>query len=470
MNQLIEQPWFWPAVIVVVVLPVVLVALTEVHQYLVRRRSSYARPILLLRNYVIPACALFLLVDEVERANVESTWSRVIATVFGFLVMLFVLSGVNAVVFGKARTGSWRERLPTIFIDLGRLVLIVIGIAVLFSWVWGANIGGLFAALGVTSIVIGLAVQNAVGPVIAGLLLLFEQPFRIGDWLDTAAAKGRVVEVNWRSAHIDTGNGIKVVPNAMLATGAFTNLSRTVGDVYYAIATLTFSADDPPGAVKRVLTAVADALPAKRPDAATKVAALGEAAYKVSVPVASPADEGATRNLLIHRAWYAASRAGLHLDGADPAPHDVDSIAEALGAITGMLHLDDEALATMSTNGQRLLYAEGEVIQDIGGVPDAVGFIADGSVTMVVRIDDGSQISIGELEAGDYIGTTALTRQRVLAGVVALTDTTIISVPRDAMTSIVKANPRLARSLGDAIEFRRNAASAALAEASRALP
>jgi small-conductance mechanosensitive channel len=64
---------------------------------------------------------------------------------------------------------------------------IIIGIGLLLSWVWGADIGGLVTAVGVNSIVIGLAVQTAVGPVIAGLLLLFAQPFRIGDWLDTTS-------------------------------------------------------------------------------------------------------------------------------------------------------------------------------------------------------------------------------------------------------------------------------------------
>ena len=53
---------------------------------------------------------------------------------------------------------------------------IIIGIGLLLSWLWGADIGGLVTAVGVTSIVIGLAVQTAVGPVIAGLLLLFAQP------------------------------------------------------------------------------------------------------------------------------------------------------------------------------------------------------------------------------------------------------------------------------------------------------
>ena len=49
--------------------------------------------------------------------------------------MLVLLSGANAALFGGARSGSWRERLPGIFIDLGRLILIIIGIGILLSWV-----------------------------------------------------------------------------------------------------------------------------------------------------------------------------------------------------------------------------------------------------------------------------------------------------------------------------------------------
>jgi CRP-like cAMP-binding protein len=70
-------------------------------------------------------------------------------------------------------------------------------------------------------------------------------------------------------------------------------------------------------------------------------------------------------------------------------------------------------------------------------------------------------------ESADYIGTTALIPQRMLTGDVALTDTTIVSVPRDAMNIVVQQDPRLARQIGEAIEIRRKAASEALAEAAQ---
>ncbi len=466
MSSITGQPWFVPTLIIVVLLPLALLLLTELHAFLTRRESGFAKPVFLLRSYVLPACALYLLVSQIESADLDPTWSKVAATGFGFLLMLFLLSGANAVLFGRAAAGTWRERLPGIFVDLGRLVLIAIGLGLLFSWVWGANIGGLFAAVGVTSIVIGLAVQTAVGPVIAGLLLLFEQPFRIGDWLDTTPAKGRVVEVNWRAVHIDTGNGIQVVPNAMLATGSFTNLSRAQGAAYQATATLAFGAEDPAGEVVAAMTFVANALPAKLADVPAKVVALGGASYKVSVPISSPADESSTKALLLHRAWYAAQRAGLHLDAAKPKAKAANAYVEQhLHSIAASLGLDRGAVATMTGRARRLLYAKGEVIQPVKSVPESVGFITAGSVGMVVYAEDGRELPVGRLGVGDYIGTTALTRQRMLTGMVALADTTIVAVHRDAMNIVVQQDPRFARQIGDVIEMRRTAAIEALAAA-----
>ncbi|CAN1537059.1 MscS Small-conductance mechanosensitive channel [Mycobacteriaceae bacterium] len=468
MSALIDQPWFWPAIVVIVGLPIALMVLHELHSTLARRNSAYAKPVGLLRNWILPAGALYLLFRQLEAADADPTWSKVAASLFGFLVMLLLLSGVNAALFGEARGGSWRQRLPGIFVDLGRLVLIVLGIGVLLSWVWGANIGGLVTAVGVTSIVIGLAVQSAVGPVISGLLLLFEQPFRIGDWLDTEFGKGRVAEVNWRAVHIDTDNGLRVIPNAALADGAFVNLSRTTAPYFKAMATLSFAADDPPGEVRETLLGVAKALPARLAGIAPSVTALGAGGYRVSVPIASPADEFATAATLQHRAWYAAQRAGLHLDNVKSG-HRVkrDFMAEHLGPAVASLGVDENELATMLSGAGLLPYAGGELIQAVDTIPTSVGFIIDGTAEMFVTADDGRRISLGELGAGDHFGGTALTRQRMIIGMVAITDMVVIGVSREAMNIVAQQDNRLARQIGDVIEMRRRSARDALAEAAQ---
>lgn len=476
MSAITSQPWFWPALAVVVGLPLALLILNEVQGVLNRRGSAYAKPVGLLRNWLLPAAAVYLLIDQLNHAGQESgnhaTWAKIAATVVGFVIMLVLLSGANAALFGAATAGSWRSRLPGIFIDLGRLILIIIGIGLLLSWVWGANIGGLITAVGVTSIVIGLAVQNAVGPVISGLLLLFEQPFRIGDYLDTKFGKGRVAEVNWRAVHIDTENGIQIIPNAALAGDAFVNLSRTTAPFFKAKATFSFGAGDPPGVIKSTLLAVANSAPAKFADAKASVTPLGAHAahpgmvsYRVMVPVASPAEADGTVALLQQRVWYAAQRSGLHLDNVKTGTRRKAAyLAEHVGSIAAALGLGPEAAAAMLADAKVLPYAEGEVIQHVNSIPEAMGFITEGAVGMFAATPGGGRLALGELGVGDYIGGTSLTRQRMITGVVALTDTTIVSVSRHAMNAIVEKDHRLARQIGDAIEMRRRAAREALAE------
>lgn len=472
MNALTGQPWFWPVVAVVAGLPLALLILSEFHVLLSRRGSAYAKPVALFRNWLLPAGAAYLLIDQLSRTTAQAgqhaTLAKIAATVVGFLVMLLLLSGANAALFGEARAGSWRQRLPGIFIDLGRLVLIIIGIAMLLSWVWGANIGGLITAVGVTSIVIGLAVQNAVGPVISGLLLLFEQPFRLGDWLETKFGRGRVVEVNWRAVHLDTDNGLQVVPNAALAGDAFVNLSRTVAPYFKAKSTLTFAIDDPPGEVKAALLGVAEVLPARLRDVPVQVTAVGDGTYRVVVPVAAPADEADTTALMVDRAWYAARRAGLHMNNTKSGPEtNLDYAATRLGSVVAAMGLDQDALATMLAGARVLPYAAGEIIQQVNSIPTSVGFITEGTVGMFVYAEDGRQLSLGELREGDYLGATSLTRQRMITGAVAISDTTIVSVSRDAMNIVVQQDHRLARQIGETIDLRRRAAREALVEAAQ---
>ena len=208
MFDFVSQPWFVPAIIVVVGLPIVMIVLTELYGALVRSGAHGTRFVLLLRNFVATTGALLLLLAQTADVGSPTVnWVRIVATIFGFLVILALLGGLNLVLFETAKTGSWRSRVPSIFIEVVRVILIVACLGVLFSVVWHADVGGLFAALGVGSIVIGLALQNAVGGVVSGLLLLSEAPFEIDEWIVVDGVRGQVVEVNWRSVHLMTVTG-----------------------------------------------------------------------------------------------------------------------------------------------------------------------------------------------------------------------------------------------------------------------
>jgi small-conductance mechanosensitive channel len=258
--NLFSSAWFYWAVGVAVGLPPAIILLTELQNALTRRGSRLARQLSLLRNYLLPLAALLLLLVKATEVPADDTWVKILMTVFGFLVLVLLMSGLNATVFASAPPGSWRQRLPAIFLEVARFVLIATGLALILSYVWDVRIGGVFTALGVGSVVVGLMLQNSVGQVVSGLFMLLEQPFQIDDWLEMPKLRGRIVEVNWRAVHIQTDSGLQITPNSELATTPFTNLSRPPGAHLLAITT-TFSIADPPDKVCALLLRVASALP-----------------------------------------------------------------------------------------------------------------------------------------------------------------------------------------------------------------
>ncbi|MDD4868667.1 MAG: mechanosensitive ion channel, partial [Mycobacterium sp.] len=292
--NLFHESWFYWAVGVAAGLPVGLIILTELHRSLLRTNSHLARQVGLLRNYLLPLSALLLLLVKASQVPAGAAMVRILMTAFGFLVLVLLLSGLNAAVFQGAPEDSWRKRLPTIFLDVARFALIGVGLSMILSYVWGVRVGGLFTALGVTSVVIGLMLQNSVGQIASGLFMLFEQPFRLDDWLDMPTAQGRVVEVNWRAVHIDTGSGLRIIPNSMLAGTSFTNLSRPPG-MHNCVITTKFAVADSPDQVCALLTRLAGALPHLRSGVMPPTVALGGPEYRTTVGLTSPADAGTAR-------------------------------------------------------------------------------------------------------------------------------------------------------------------------------
>lgn len=463
MADILQDSWAWWVIALAVGVPVVLVVLTEIVGALSRRGNPIAGPLRLLRNWVVPAGALFALLAFAIQSPADRVWVRVVATVFGFLVILLVLSSFNVALFANASPGSWRERIPTIFVEIARLALVVVGLALLFSWVWEADVGGLLTALGVGSIVIGLALQNAVGGVISGLLLLFEQPFKIGDWLDTGGVKGRVVEVNWRAVHIQTGSGIQIVPNSTLSGASFTNLSEPAGP-HSAAASVTFSTDDPPHEVMALLLEIADALPMRIEGERASVDYAGSGAYGVSIPVAGPADAGRALSMYLSWLWYAARRRGFALDGdsTDPLtePH---RLVEALAVIAPTLHLREEDTEQLLSSARLERYGIGEVVLPAGVIPDEVRVVVSGRATLALEVDD-AHIEFAVAEKGDIVGHTALTRERTQAVTVAGDILTLVVLPLETVDALIRTRPRLATEIGQSLELKRKQAVDRLAE------
>ena len=464
-----SAPWFWWAVGIAIGLPVLLVILTEWQQSLRRRSSPLLRPVGVLRNFLVPLSALLLAMVGATQIPATATPVRIVGTLVAVVVLVLMLSGLKASLFQSASEGTWRGRIPSIFVDVVRFGLIAIGVALIFAYIWGANIGGLFTALGIGSIVIGLTLQNSVGQIISGLLMLFEQPFKIGETIETSIAKGRVVEVNWRAVHLKTGTGLQIIPNSVLAGQTFKNLSRPK-DAKATRVTSVFAVEDHPDVVCAMLIRCASQLPECHPDLTPTAIPLGNMQYRTRIPLQATADDDAAEATFLRWIWYASRRQGLHLDEAEDGFSDPELVAEALRTrVAPILRLSADQQQAMAPHSTIECFAAGELIQATGVVPEAVSFILSGTVEVVAVTDDGSRAGVTTLEEGSYLGQSTLIRHPVTGSSFAVDEVTVIRVEREAIERVVQRSPVLMQEFGRAIDERRVAVLRAMSDSDTAI-
>jgi small-conductance mechanosensitive channel len=132
----------------------------------------------------------------------------------------------------------------------------------------GLNLNSLAILGGTLGIGVGFGLQSIVANWVAGLVLLIEQPFRIGDRIDVGNTSGVVVRVGGRGTWVRTyDNEVIIVPNSEFTTHRVTNWTANDPKVRLRIELDVDCASDL-NKVKRVLEDVARKLPGVLPDPA----------------------------------------------------------------------------------------------------------------------------------------------------------------------------------------------------------
>ncbi|MBU3161575.1 mechanosensitive ion channel family protein [Clostridium frigoris] len=107
-----------------------------------------------------------------------------------------------------------------------RLILIALAITIIAEK-WGYNIQGFVAGLGLGGLAFALAAKDAAANIIAGMSIILDKPFTIGDWVSSDTLEGSIENISFRTTKIRTiDEALIIVPNSMLTNQAVTNFSR----------------------------------------------------------------------------------------------------------------------------------------------------------------------------------------------------------------------------------------------------
>jgi len=123
-----------------------------------------------------------------------------------------------------------RERDPELIVLLEMLTrwgILALGIVLALEQLAPGRFSSLIAGLGIAGFTIGFALQDVTKNFVAGILLLIQRPFEIGDAIEVAGYGGTVLDISLRSTDLRTWDGRHVlIPNGDIFVSPIVNFSR----------------------------------------------------------------------------------------------------------------------------------------------------------------------------------------------------------------------------------------------------
>lgn len=375
---------------------------------------------------------------------------------------------------------------PRLLVDLFNFaVLVVVALAVL-NIVFGVQLGAFLITSTVVSAVIGLALQDMLGNVVAGLALQIERPFSVGDWVLVSDQEGQVMQMNWRTLTVRTRNNHNViVPNSNIAKQEIVNYSRPT-PLQLIHATVSMAYRHPPGVVKESIArtvAEADGV-LREPPPEILVKEFGDYAihYDVRFWIADYAHLPQITDAVMSRIWYGLRRDDLTIPFPvrDVIVHTLPEDYEArlqeklrrevfaeLRSLTVFKPLNDLQIEQLAQSATIHRYAAGEALVRQGEGGQSLYTIKSGRVRVDVRSENGATTTVAIRNKDDFFGEMSLlTGEPRSASVIAQTETEVVVVHKADFAAVLESDATIVEALSLALEERMKTLSAQSAGAS----
>ncbi len=172
------------------------------------------------------------------------------------LVIGFWLAGFTGKLIVRILERRNVDRSMFRFIRRSVVIFLRIIVAVIALEQIGFNVNSFITALGAAGITAGLGLQNSIAQLAGGIQILFNKPFKSGDYIELGNVQGKVREIRFMFTTLVTNdNKIVVIPNQNITTSNLVNY--TARDQIRLDLTYTISYDDDIEKAKKVLGKVA---------------------------------------------------------------------------------------------------------------------------------------------------------------------------------------------------------------------
>lgn len=362
-----------------------------------------------------------------------------------------------------AHLGLWRPP-PQLLMQLLTLGSGALATVVLVRQSARLDLVGLVTTSAVLTAVIGLAAQESLKDLFAGLELQLGDEFTEGDFLELdEGVRGVVVQVSWRDTMLRNMDGqLVVVPNSLVTERVLRNLGRS-GAVSNRFS-VGLDYDLPPAQARALLEKVVLQHPKvlREPAPRIRVQEFQDSAiaYELQVWQRELGDGaiGDLRSDLLEQIWYALAREGQSIPfpvrelqprrsrdrpqlPARPSPKQCCQTLASVGIFTD---LSSEQLETLVEGSHQVAYGPGEAVVQEGAEGRSMFHVLRGSVEILKELEPGHTVAVRQLGPGEVFGEMTLFLDAPRSATVRATEECLLlEVDRDSISGLLDENPDL---------------------------
>jgi small-conductance mechanosensitive channel len=176
-------------------------------------------------------------------ANFDQQWARFVEGILLLLLSFVVASLVRGALRKELKRPHIDQQVALLVSRIAYLTVVLLGVIAFFTR-WFGSPALVFGGFGFLALAVSLAFQDILKNFIAGLFMLLERPFRLGDEITVDNHTGIVENIEMRATTLRTSDGEQVItPNSLVYTGTIINRTR------YPTRMFTLTAKVPDGVV-----------------------------------------------------------------------------------------------------------------------------------------------------------------------------------------------------------------------------
>lgn len=387
-------------------------------------------------------------------------------------LVVAIIKFLNFLIFHGAFRNSQQNEISSLLRSVFSIIVYIVAFFIIFKSQYPkVDLAALFTTSTILGIVIGLALQDTLGNLFAGIAMQADQPFQVGDVINISNRGMGVVEaVSWRGVRIRTfQNKLLLISNSVLGKETI-EVSPKDNLNADAVFFTTLYANSPAKTIQVVREAVRQVENVSqkiRPN--VRIKNLGENGidWEVKYWLDDYSKIHDTNALIRQRIWYTLQRERIEFSyptrtiHIETKPQDStfietsNTIFERLSAIPIFAPLSDEETVKLAKGTTARVYAPGETIVKKGQEGHSMFVIHRGAVK-VQLMEHGQPKTINNLRENDFFGEMSLlTGQPRSANVVAEEETEVFQIKKKALKPIFETNPDLVSSICEIIDQRR---------------